>query len=228
MVYIVGGVEMMGCVVMGSDGVVIVVDLLIVMDIYFVLQGILVDIIVIEYGFSCDDVDVLVVELQCCVVVVWVDNCFEKLIVLVKDQNGLILLDNDEYMCFGIDMQGFGLLKVLFKEMGEVMFGFDKIVLMKYLYLECINYIYYVGNSLGIVDGVVGVLIGNKEFGEKWGLKLCVCICVIVKIGIDLIIMLIGLVFVIEKIFVDSGMLISDIDLFEVNEVFVLVVLCFM
>lgn len=217
----------MGCVVMGSDGVVIVVDLILIFGIYFVLQGILVDIIVIEYGFICEDVDKLVVESQCCVVFVWLENCFVKFIVFVLDQNGLIILDYDEYMCFGIFYEDFVCLKFSFKEMGEMMLGFDKVVMLKYLYLDYIDYIYYVGNSLGIVDGVVVVLIGNVEFGKVYGFKFCVWICVIVKIGMDLIIMLIGLVLVIEKILCDSGMFIGDIDLFEVNEVFVSVVLCF-
>ncbi len=228
MAYIAGGVEMMGRVAMGSDGAAIAVDPSIAMDTYFVPQGISADIIATEYGFSRDDADALAVESQRRAAAAWVDNRFEKSIVPVKDQNGLTLLDNDEYMRPGTDMQGLGSLKASFKEMGEVMPGFDKIALMKYPHLERINHIHHAGNSSGIVDGSAGVLIGNKEFGEKWGLKPRARIRATAKIGTDPTIMLTGPVPVTEKILADSGMSISDIDLFEVNEAFASVVLRFM
>lgn len=228
MAYIAGGVEMMGRVAMGSDGAAIAVDPSIAMDTYFVPQGISADIIATEYGFSRDDADALAVESQRRAAAAWADNRFEKSIVPVKDQNGLTLLDNDEYMRPGTDMQGLGSLKASFKEMGEVMPGFDKIALMKYPHLERINHIHHAGNSSGIVDGAAGVLIGNKEFGEKWGLKPRARIRATAKIGTDPTIMLTGPVPVTEKILADSGMSISDIDLFEVNEAFASVVLRFM
>jgi acetyl-CoA C-acetyltransferase len=228
MAYIAGGVEMMGRVAMGSDGAAIAVDPSIAMDTYFVPQGISADIIATEYGFSRDDADALAVESQRRAAAAWADNRFEKSIVPVKDQNGLTLLDNDEYMRPGTDMQGLGSLKASFKEMGEVMPGFDKIALMKYPHLERINHIHHAGNSSGIVDGSAGVLIGNKEFGEKWGLKPRARIRATAKIGTDPTIMLTGPVPVTEKILADSGMSISDIDLFEVNEAFASVVLRFM
>jgi len=112
--------------------------------------------------------------------------------------------------------------------MGEVMPGFDKIALMKYPHLERINHIHTAGNSSGIVDGAAGVLIGNKEFGEKWGLKPRARIRATAKIGTDPTIMLTGPVPVTEKILADHGMTIGDIDLFEVNEAFSSVVLRFM
>lgn len=99
-----GGVEVMLCVLMGFDGGVMMFDLEIGFDYYIVLQGVFVDLIVIKYGFFCDDVDVYVVESQKCVVCVWEEGCFKKMIVLVKDQLGLIIFDYDEYMCLGIDM----------------------------------------------------------------------------------------------------------------------------
>ena len=71
----------------------------------------------------------------------------------------------------GTDMQSLGALKPAFKEMGEVMPGFDQIALMKYPHLEKIEHIHHAGNSSGIVDGAAALLIGNKEFGEKYGLK---------------------------------------------------------
>jgi len=148
--------------------------------------------------------------------------------VTVKDQNGLTILDHDEYMRPGTDMQALGALNPAFQAMGEVMPGFDKVALMKYPHLEKINHIHHAGNSSGIVDGAAGVLIGSKEYGEAMGIKPRAVIKHTAKIGTDPTIMLTGPVPVTEKIMADSGMSISDIDLFEVNEAFASVVLRFM
>ena len=226
--YIAGGVEMMGRVAMGSDGAAIAVDPSIAMDTYFVPQGISADIIATEYGFSRDDADALAVESQNRAKAAWDDNRFDKSMITVRDINGIAILDHDEYMRPGTDMQSLGALKASFKDMGEVMPGFDKVALMKYPHLERINHIHHAGNSSGIVDGAAGVLIGSKEFGEKNGLKPRARIRATAKIGTDPTIMLTGPVPVTQKILDDNGMAISDIDLFEVNEAFASVVLRFM
>lgn len=226
--YIAGGVEMMGRVAMGSDGAAIAVDPSLAMDTYFVPQGISADIIATEYGFTRDDADALAVESQNRAKAAWDENRFEKSIVAVTDQNGLPILDHDEYMRPGTDMQALGALNASFQAMGEVMPGFDKIALMKYPHLEKINHIHHAGNSSGIVDGSAALLIGSKDYGEKHGLKPRARIKHTSKIGTDPTIMLTGPVPVTEKVLADTGMAISDFDLFEVNEAFASVVLRFM
>src|SRR6056297_2676819 len=125
-------------------------------------------------------------------------------------------------------MQSLGSLKPSFKDMGEVMPGFDAVAKLKYPHLEAINHIHHAGNSSGIVDGAAAVLVGSKAFGEKWGLTPRARIRQTTKIGTDPTIMLTGPVPATEKALKDSGMAISDIDLFEVNEAFSAVVLRFM
>lgn len=226
--YIAGGVEMMGRVPMGSDGAAIAVDPSIAMETYFVPQGISADIIATEYGFSRDDADALAVESQKRAEMAWKEGRFARSVVPVTDVNGLTILDHDEYMRPGTDMQALGALKASFKDMGEQMPGFDAVALMKYPHLERIEHIHHAGNSSGIVDGAAAVLIGNREFGERHGLKPRARIRATAKIGTDPTIMLTGPVPATEKILRDSGMAISDIDLFEVNEAFSSVVLRFM
>ncbi len=226
--YIAGGVEMMGRVAMGSDGAAIAVDPSIAMDTYFVPQGISADIIATEYGFSRDDADKLAMESQARAKTAWDEKRFEKSVVTVRDVNGLPILEHDEYMRPGTDMQTLGSLNPAFQQMGEVMPGFDKVALMKYPHLERINHIHHAGNSSGIVDGAAGVLVASKEWGEAMGLKPRARIKATAKIGTDPTIMLTGPVPVTEHIMKQSGMSISDIDLFEVNEAFASVVLRFM
>ncbi len=226
--YIAGGVECMSRVAMGSDGAAIAVDPSVAMKTYFVPQGISADIIATEFGFSRDDADALAAESQKRAAAAWEDGRFAKSIIDIKDQNGLTILNRDEYMRPGTDMQALGALKPAFKDQGEVMPGFDAVAMLKYPHLEKINHIHHAGNSSGIVDGAAAVLIGSKEFGEANGLTPRARIRATAKIGTDPTIMLTGPVPATQKILADSGMAISDIDLFEVNEAFSSVVLRFM
>jgi acetyl-CoA C-acetyltransferase len=226
--YIAGGVEMMGRVAMGSDGAAIAVDPSIAMEKYFVPQGIAADIIATEYGFSRDDADALAVESQTRAAKAWAEDRFARSVVPVTDINGLTILDRDETIRPGTDMQTLGALKPSFKDMGETMPGFDAVALMKYPHLERIEHIHHAGNSSGIVDGAAALLVGNKAFGEARGLRPRARIRATAKIGTDPTIMLTGPVPATQKILADSGMAISDIDLFEVNEAFSSVVLRFM
>jgi acetyl-CoA C-acetyltransferase len=226
--YIAGGVEMMGRVPMGSDGAAIAVDPSLAMKTYFVPQGISADIIATEYGFTRDMADALAVESQRRAATAWAEKRFAKSVIEITDQNGLPILAHDEFMRPGTDMQSLGALRASFKDIGEVMPGFDKIAMMKYPHLERINHIHHAGNSSGIVDGAAAVLIGNAEFGRAHGLKPRARIRATCKIGTDPTIMLTGPVPATTKILQDAGMAISDIDLFEVNEAFASVVLRFL
>jgi acetyl-CoA C-acetyltransferase len=198
------------------------------MEHYFVPQGISADIIATQYGFTREDADLLAVESQKRAATAWADQRFDGSVIAVNDRNGLPILARDEYLRPGTDMQSLGGLKPAFKDIGESIPGFDKIALMKYPHLEWINHIHHAGNSSGIVDGAAGILIGSKAYGAAHGLKPRALIRATAKIGTDPTIMLTGPVPVTEKILADSGMSISDIDLFEVNEAFAAVVLRFM
>ena len=226
--YIAGGVEMMSRVPMGSDGAAIAVDPALAIRTYFVPQGISADIIATEYGLSRDDCDLLAVESQKRAAAAWADDRFAKSVVPVSDINGLPILDHDEYMRPGTDMQALGALKPSFKDIGESMPGFDAVAILKYPHLERINHVHHAGNSSGIVDGAAAVLIGTRDFGIAHDLKPRARIKATAKIGTDPTIMLTGPVPVTEKILRESGMDIADLDLFEVNEAFAAVVLRFM
>ncbi len=226
MAYIAGGVEAMSRVPMGSDGGAIAVDPYLAMKTYFVPQGISSDIIATTYGFSRDMCDEYAVESQKRAAAARAEGRFSKSVFAVKDVNGITILDQDE-MIRPTDMQSLGGLRPSFQQMGEVMPGFDNVALLKYPELEKINHVHHAGNSSGIADGSAALLIGNKEFGERSGLKPRARIRASAKIGTDPTIMLTGPVPVTERILERSGMKISDIDLFEVNEAFASVVLRF-
>ncbi|EIE52433.1 acetyl-CoA acetyltransferase [Salipiger aestuarii] len=225
--YIAGGVEMMSRVAMGSDGAAIAVDPGLAMKTCFVPQGISADIIATQFGFSRNDVDQLAVESQRRAGAAWEAGRFDRSVIPVRDQNGVMILAHDEYMRPDTDMQALGALRPAFKDMGEGMPGFDQVALMKYPHLEKIEHVHHAGNSSGIVDGAAALLIGDKAFGAAHGLTPRARIRATARIGTDPTIMLTGPVPVTERLLKHSGMAIGDIDLFEVNEAFAAVVLRF-
>ncbi|MGM0585781.1 MAG: acetyl-CoA C-acetyltransferase [Pseudomonadota bacterium] len=226
--YVAGGVEMMSRVPMGSDGAAIAADPTLAMNAYFVPQGIGADIIATRYGFSRDDVDAYAVESQKRAGRAMTEGRLKKSVMVVRDQNGLPILEEDEHPRPGTDMQALGSLKASFAQIGETMPGFDAVAKLKYPELEKVNHVHHAGNSSGIVDGATAVLIGSREAGERLGLKPRARIRQTAKVGTDPTMMLTGPVPVTEKVLKASGMTISDIDLFEVNEAFSAVVLRFM
>ena len=223
--YIAGGVESMSRVPMGMDGGAIAADPFLAMKAYFVPQGISADIIATEFGFSRDDCDAYAVESQKRAAAARAEGRF-KSIIPVKDQNGLEIMSQDE-MIRETTMQTLGGLNPSFKAMGEAMPGFDAVALLKYPHLERINHVHHAGNSSGIADGSAAILIGNKEFGERHGIKPRARVRATSKVGTDPTIMLTGPVPATERVLQAAGMDFGDIDLFEVNEAFASVVLRF-
>ncbi|SMH34507.1 acetyl-CoA C-acetyltransferase [Maritimibacter sp. HL-12] len=224
--FIAGGVESMSRVPMGSDGGAIAADPYLAMKSYFVPQGISADIIATTFGFSRDDADALAVESQRRAMRATSEGRFTSQ-VAVTDINGLPILEHDE-MIRETTAETLATLNPSFKQMGEVMPGFDQIALMKYPELERIEHIHHAGNSSGIADGAAAVLVGSKDFGERHGLKPRARVVATSRVGTDPTIMLTGPVPATERVLAAAGMQFSDIDLFEVNEAFASVVLRFL
>ena len=222
-----GGVESLSRVPMGSDGGAMVADPSVAIQNYFVPQGVSADMIASKYGYSRDDVDSYSVESQNRAKVAWDENRFDKSITPVKDINGLTILDHDEFMRPETTMQSLGSLDPSFAMMGE-MAGFDATINQRYPEVESVNHVHTAGNSSGIVDGAAGILLGNKEIGEKYGLKPRAKIKGFASIGSEPSIMLTGPGFVTDKLLKNLGMNKSDIDIWELNEAFAAVVLRFM
>jgi acetyl-CoA C-acetyltransferase len=220
-----GGVESMSRVPMGSDGGAWPTDPSIALKAYFVPQGISADLIATKYGFSRDDVDAFAVESHKRAARAWGEGRFGKSVMRVKDQLGVTILDRDETVRPDTNMQSLGGLEPSFKMQGEMMPGFDAVIMQRYPEVEEINHVHHAGNSSGIVDGAAGILIGSKEMGERLGLKARARIRAMASIGSEPSIMLTGPEFVTAKALKKAGMGVGDIDLYELNEAFAAVVL---
>ncbi len=224
---IAGGVESMSRVGIGASGGAWPMDPSVAVPAYFMPQGVSADLIATKYGFSRDDVDAYSVESQKRSAESWKDGRFKNSVVPVKDQNGLVILDHDEHMRPESDMQSLASLDPAFVMMGE-MGGFDAVGIAAHPELESVNHVHHAGNSSGIVDGAAAVLMGSQEGGKKLDIKPRAKIRAFANIGSDPALMLTGPVDVTEKLLARSGMKLSDIDLFELNEAFASVVLRYM
>ncbi len=226
-IVIAGGVESMSRVGLGMSGGAWFMDPSVNFPAYFMPQGVSADLIATKYGFNRTDVDAYAVESQKRAAHAWEKGWFDKSVVPVKDQNGLTILDKDEHMRPGTDMQALASLNPSFQMPGE-MGGFEAVGIQAHPEIERINYVHHAGNSSGIVDGAGVVLLGSKAGGQSMGIKPRARIKAFANIGSDPALMLTGPVDVTEKLLKRTGMSLADIDLFELNEAFAAVVLRYM
>ncbi|VXC56536.1 acetyl-CoA C-acetyltransferase [Pseudomonas sp. 8O] len=223
---VVGGVESMSRVPMGSDGGAWVMDPETNIHSNFVPQGIGADLIATLEGFSRADVDAFALRSQQKAARASADGSFARSLVPVSDQNGIVLLDHDEFIRGDSTLEGLGKLKPSFEMMGQM--GFDSTALRVYSYVERIEHVHTPGNSSGIVDGAALMLIGSEAKGKELGLKPRARIVATAVTSTDPTIMLTGPAPATRKALAKAGLSIDDIDLFEVNEAFASVVMKFM
>ncbi|AEB58146.1 acetyl-CoA C-acetyltransferase [Ectopseudomonas mendocina] len=223
---VVGGVESMSRVPMGSDGGAWVMDPQTNIHSNFVPQGIGADLIATLEGFSRADVDSFALRSQQKAARASADGSFAKSLVPVADQNGIVLLDHDEFIRGDSTLEGLGKLKPSFEMMGQM--GFDSTALRVYSHVERIEHVHTPGNSSGIVDGAALMLIGSEAKGRELGLKPRARIVATAVTSTDPTIMLTGPAPATRKALAKAGLSVDDIDLFEVNEAFASVVMKFM
>ncbi|HEX2530852.1 MAG TPA: acetyl-CoA C-acetyltransferase [Burkholderiaceae bacterium] len=218
-----GGVESMSRWVMGSDGGAWFMDPRVNQMTGFTPQGVGADLIATLEGFSRTDVDRFAVESQKKAARARAEGRFDKSLVPVKDLNGMVVLDHDEYIRPDTTMETLAGLKPAFEQMGQM--GFDATALRKYTTIEKINHVHHAGNSSGIVDGAALTLVGSGAIGEKLGIKPRARIVATAVTGSEPTIMLTGIAPAARKALAKCGMQASDIDLFEINEAFAAVVM---
>ena len=223
---VVGGVESMSRVPMGSDGGAWVMDPETNIHTNFVPQGIGADLIATLEGFSRADVDAFALRSQQKAARASADGSFARSLIPVVDQNGIVLLDHDEFIRGDSTLEGLGKLKPSFEMMGQM--GFDATALRVYSHVERIEHVHTPGNSSGIVDGAALMLIGSAAKGKELGLKPRARIVATAVTSTDPTIMLTGPAPATRKALAKAGLSIDDIDLFEVNEAFASVVMKFM
>lgn len=223
---IAGGVESMSRTPLGADSGAWSADPWVAYHNYFAPQGIGADVIATLDGYTRTDVDAYAVESQRRAAAAWSEGRFQRSVVPVRDLIGEVVLNHDEHMRPGTTLEGLAKLKPAFVALGQA--GFDAVALQKYPQIETVQHVHHGGNSSGIVDGAAAVLIGNRQFGVRAGLKPRARVKAFASIGSEPTIMLTAPAAVTQKLLHRCGMSVHEIDLFEINEAFASVVMRYM
>ncbi|GAB1688714.1 acetyl-CoA C-acetyltransferase [Krasilnikovia sp. M28-CT-15] len=220
-----GGVESMSRVPMGSDGGAWITDPQTSFATHFVPQGVSADLIATLAGLSRTDVDAVAVRSHARATEAREKGYFTRSIVPVTDQNGLLVLAEDETIRPGTTVATLAGLKPSFAAPGSL--GYDAIAIDRYPEVERIDHVHTAGNSSQIVDGASAMLIGNARAGQALGLVPRARIIATAAVGTEPTIMLTGPVPATRKALDRAGLTTADIDLYEINEAFAAVVLKF-
>ena len=224
--YIAGGVEMMSLVPMLATGGPTVSDTFFNDASWATPQGVSADLIATLEGFSRHDVDAFAAASHQRAAVAEAQGRFARSVVPIHDANGELLLDHEQLIRPDTTVATLGQLKPSFERAAQA--GFDSTVRHRYPQLDRLFHVHHAGNSSGIADGASALMIGDRAFGERCGLKPRARIRAIAQAGSEPCIMLTAPAEASRRALARLGMNFSDVDLFEVNEAFAAVVLYFM
>jgi acetyl-CoA C-acetyltransferase len=99
---------------------------------------------------------------------------------------------------------------------------FRQLINQRYPELK-IEPLHHAGSSSGVVDGAAGLLLASGDYARKHGLKPRARIVATANMGDDPTLMLNGPVPAARKVLLKAGLKQEDIDLWEVNEAFAVV-----
>lgn len=218
-----GGYESMSRVPMGSDGGPFAEDPATNIQTGFVPQGIGADLIATIDGYSRETVDEFAVRSQQLASKARDNGWFDKSVVPVTDENGLMILERDDFIKPNSSVESLGELRASFEKMGQ--FGYDAVALAKYPEVERITHVHTPGNSSGIVDGASLTMVGNEQVGKDLGLTPRGRVLSIALVATEPTIMLTGPAPAARKALKKAGLTLDDIDLVEINEAFASVAL---
>ena len=222
---VVGGVESMSRVPAGSDGGAWALDPQTNLHSHFMPQGIGADLIATLEGFTRHDLDTFALQSRRNALRAQQEGAYKRSQVVVRDQNGTLLLDHDECLDLEITAEAMASLAPSFEAIGKQ--GYDATALQVYSHVECIEHLHTSGNCAGRADGAALMLLGSESKGRALGLLPRARIVMTAVTSTDATIMLTGPAPAARKALEKAGLSVDDIDLFEVNEAFASVALAF-
>lgn len=191
-------------------------------------QGVCADAIAAMEGISREELEKLGYESQQRAAVAIKEGRFDKSTIAVKDDEGNVILDHEEYPRPDTTLEGLAQLKPAFEmfyNMPSEPGGPTYVELIKKKYPDLdIKPIHHVGISSGVVDGAAAILFASKDYAEKHGLKPRARVVAMAEIGDDPTLMLNAPVPAAKKVLAKAGLTKDDIDVWEINEAFAVVV----
>jgi acetyl-CoA C-acetyltransferase len=191
-------------------------------------QGICADTIATMQGIDRAAVDALALESQRRAAVALDEGRFKKSLVPVYNEDGSLALDHEEFPRPQTTLEGLSALKPSFEAMADMVIDesgttFRSLILQKYPDVD-IKFVHHAGNSSGVVDGSAALLLASPEYAQSHGLKPRARVVAMANQGDCPTLMLNAPVPAIKKVLAKAGLGLEDIDLFEINEAFAVVV----
>lgn len=151
---------------------------------------------------------------------------FDKSLVSVHNPDGSVALDHEEFPRPETTMEGLSSLRASFDGIADFDLGdgvtFRKQIQRRYPDLQWTG-VHHAGNSSGVVDGAAAILIANKDYADRHGLKPRGRIVAYANQGDDPTLMLNAPVPAAKKVLEKAGLTKDDIDVWEINEAFAVV-----
>ena len=191
-------------------------------------QGLCADAIASMEGIGREALDAFALESQRRAAIAIEEGRFDHSIVPVLDDEGNLILDRDEHPRPQTTLENLAELKPSFSKIADFPADRDgntyrQLINKRYPDLK-IEHFHHAGNSSGVVDGAAGLLMASKEYAEKQGWKPRARVVAVANMGGDPTLMLNAPVAAAEKVLHKAGLTVNDIDLWEVNEAFAVVV----
>lgn len=191
-------------------------------------QGLCADAIASMEGISREALDAFALESQKRAAHAINEGYFDNSLIPVVDDDGKVILAKDEYPrpnTTAADLAGLepSFAKIADVPLNEEGVTFRKLINRRYPDLK-IEHFHHAGNSSGVVDGASALLLASPDYARKHGLKPRARVIATANMGDDPTLMLNAPVPAAKKVLARAGLSKDDIDLWEVNEAFAVVV----
>ena len=188
-------------------------------------QGVCADAIATLEGIDRDAVDDLALVSQARAAQAIAEGRFDKSLVTVKNPDGTVALDHEEFPRPETTKEGLSELKTVFSVVRDVPVDeagttYGALIQQKYPEITEFNHIHHAGNSSGVVDGAAALLLASEAYMEKSGMTPRARIVATANMGDCPTLMLNAPVPAAEKVLVKAGLTKDDIDVWEINEAF--------
>jgi len=191
-------------------------------------QGLCADAIASMEGIGRDALDAFSLESQQRAGRAIREGWFDRSIVPVVGDDGSVILAKDEHPRPQTTAQDLAGLKPSFAQIADMPspdgsgLTFRQLINKRYPELK-IEPVHHAGSSSGVVDGAAALLLASEDYARKHGLKPRARIVATANVGDDPTLMLNGPVPAARKVLLKAGLKQEDIDLWEVNEAFAVV-----
>ena len=188
-------------------------------------QGVCADAIATLEGIDRDAVDDLALVSQARAARAIAEGRFDKSLITVKNPDGTVALDHEEFPRPETTKAGLSELKTVFSVVRDVPIDeagttYGALIQRRYPEITEFNHIHHAGNSSGVVDGAAALLLASESYMEKSGMSPRARIVATANMGDCPTLMLNAPVPAAEKVLMKARLTKDDIDVWEINEAF--------